>query len=205
MRFRLWPLVSLIFAMLLVLVIVFAWSVARKSRQIDARAARAHTQYQRADDAITNIRADVYRSALLFHEAAGPRPRPDVQQEIARVRSSADKDLVLLYKLLGPSQTASLDALRRELQRYWQSATPADDGERRQAVLTLAERIDAINEASIHEQENEIRDDRAALRRFALWAAMLLVVFSVAIGLLSIVYLARLEQRSELEKKRAED
>jgi signal transduction histidine kinase len=121
------------------------------------------------------------------------------------VRGSADRDLALLYNLLGRSQTASLDALRQELDRYWQSPTLADDAQRRQAVLALAERIDALNEASIREQENEIREDRAALRRFALWAAMLLVVFSMAIGLLSIVYLARLEQRSELEKKRAED
>jgi signal transduction histidine kinase len=205
MRFRLWPFVSFVFAVLLGLVVLFAWSLARKSRQIDARAAHAHELYQRADDAITNIRGNVYRTALLSHETTGPAPAPEIQKELAAIRASSQADLRSLTGLLGPAQRSSLDALARELVHYWQSPALAGDNEQRQTVLTLAKKIDAVNESSIRQQESEIHEDRLALRRFAFRSALLLVGLSVVIALAAIVYLARLESRSEAEKKRAEE
>ena len=160
--------------------------------------------YQAADDAITQVRADVYRTAILSHD--GSRfATTGVQSELVRIRHSSEANLRALSRLLGPSQREALDVLRRELTHYWNSPSLASDSEQRQTVLTLAENIDALNEASIHQQENEIREERLALRRFAFQSLVLLVVLSTIVALASIVHLARLERRSEAERKRAED
>src|SRR5436190_13135251 len=88
MRVRIWPFVSLSFCVLLLLVPLFGWIVSRKAVQIDKSASQAHRLFLQADDAITEIRAEVYRSALLLSDAAGPDERASARGRIAAFRSS---------------------------------------------------------------------------------------------------------------------
>jgi len=218
MRFRLWPFASFIFAVLLSLVALFGWSVSRKSSQIDARATAAHGVYQRVDDALTNIRANIYRAALLSREMPPAERTAAAQQQLQAIYNATERDINRLRAILHADQQPSLHSLRSELLRYWaalgviqpgsQDAGPApseDRREQREIVLTLTEQMDNLNEASIRQQEAEIREDRRALRRFALQSAVLLLIAGLGIALGSISYLARLERRSEAAKQRAED
>ena len=218
MRFRLWPFVSFSFAILLALVSLFAWLVTRKTTQIDNLAAEAHRKYQRADNAVTNIRADVYRAALLAHDVDLEPRTPALQHQLFEIRAATDANTRLLGKLLTPAERSHLDSLRRELTGFWHSLGiasteprsgeaqhPTDRGEQREAVLKVAEQIDSLNEASIHQQEHEIAEDRQSLRRFGTQATTLLVILSLCVALGSISYLAVLERQSEKERLRAED
>lgn len=218
MRFRLWPFVGFVFALLLSLVALFAWSLYRKSTQLDRRAAEAHTRYQMADDALTNIRANVYRAALLSRDQPLAARNPAVWRQLQEIRIAAARDTQRLVNLLGAPQRQSLDTLRSELDGYWKaldvdkptSPPPKSSGreirsEQREIVLTLAEQLDSLNEAGIRQQEAAIRDDRQGLRRFAIQATVLLLALSLGIAIASIAYLAGLERKSEMEKQRAED
>ena len=218
LHFRLWPIVGASFALLLALVTLFAWSFARKASAIDERAAFAHSQYQAADDAITNIRSDVYRAALLAHDKSFEQRDSALRRELASLRNASEAEVKRLDALLSRTQEGSLSSLRRLLEGYWNALEvprnrledfPAVGGgerrgELRDAVLTIDEQMDALNEASIQEQESEITANRDALRRFALKATGALVSLSLCVALASIYYLARLERRSERERSRAE-
>ncbi len=217
--FRLWPLVTFSFAVIVVLVAVFAWSLSRKAFAIDQQAGSAHQQYQHADDAITNIRADVYRAALLSHDIPSSERPPELRDQLASIREDSETEANRLDNLLKASQHDSVQSLKRLLHSFWRSlevptkgledfGSAGSNADKRQdlrdAVLNIAEQIDALNEASIHDQEAETSDNRQALRRFALRSTILLVALSVCVALASIMYLARLEHRSEMERCRLE-
>jgi signal transduction histidine kinase len=217
-RFRLWPIVSASFAALLALVLLFAWSLAHKTSAIDERAAAAHRQYQAADDAITNVRSDVYRAALLARDTPYKDRSPSLQADLNALRADTEAETKRLASLLGPPQRKSLSSLRRLLAGYWNSLAvpnellnnfsstePDRRGELRDAVLTIAEQIDALNEASITQQEAETGQNRESLRHFALKATAVWVALSLFVAVASTASLASLERRSERERQRAEE
>lgn len=60
MRVRIWLSMGISFAVLLLLVPLFAWLISREASKINLRTREAHRSYQTADDAITEIRANIY-------------------------------------------------------------------------------------------------------------------------------------------------
>jgi signal transduction histidine kinase len=221
LRVRIWPFVSFSFLCLLLLVPLFGWIVSRKAVQIDRTASRAHRLYEQGDDAITDIRADVYSAALLLRDAVTQQQTGSIRDKLSALRSSDEAHLKALRSLLPGAQYPKLEHLRTELNGYWTSvaqtvnqiergdiSAPAylkNRTDQRQAVLELAEQIDALNTANLALEEREIADQQHALRRFALTAtgALLGLGFLIAGG--STVYLARLERMSEQQKQRSEN
>lgn len=220
MRIRIWPFVSISFAGLLLLVPLFGWIVSRKAVQIDRNASRAHRLYTQADDAITDIRADVYRAAPLLRDTTTPQQRAGIRERIAKLRSSNEVHFKALRSLLPATQLPKLEHLQNQLADHWTSvvqtvneiergdtSTPTylkKKNEQQEAALEVAEELDALNMANFSLEEREIEDQQYALRRFAAEAtgAVLVLGFLIAGG--STVYLARLERVSEKQKQRSE-
>jgi signal transduction histidine kinase len=218
MRVRIWPLVGISFAILLLLVPVFAWLVSRKAAEIDARTRDAHRIYQKADDAITDIRANIYKSALLVRDASREEKERSAQSRLSAIRLATERDLEKLSSVLDASEHAKLVALHGGLDDYWKSLSrvleatrPAsgrqivpDENDRLKKVLLLAEQIDELNDASLSVEEQQIQAEQRTLRQFAVGATSLLLLLGVAIAVVSTAYLARLERVSEKDKTRAE-
>ncbi|MFL6351299.1 MAG: sensor histidine kinase [Bryobacteraceae bacterium] len=220
MRVRIWPFVSISFAGLLLLVPLFGWIVSRKAVQIDRNASRAHRLYAQADDAITDIRADVYTAALLLRDAATPQDRAGIRERIAKIQSSNEVHFRALRLLLPAAYRPKLERLQDQLTGYWTSAartvnevergdtsTPAylkKRNDQQEAAVKVAEELDALNMANLSLEEREIQDQQYALRRFAAGATGALLVLGFLIAGGSTVYLARLERISEKQKRRSE-
>jgi signal transduction histidine kinase len=220
MRVRIWPFVSISFAGLLLLVPFFAWIVSRKAVQIDRNASRAHRLYAQADDAITDIRSDVYSAGLLLRDAATPQQRAGIRERITTLRSSNEVHFRALGSLLPATQPPKLERLQNQLADYWRSvaqtveevergdtSTPAylkKRNDQQQAALEVAEELDALNTANFSLEEREIEDQQYALRRFAAGATGVLLMLGFLIAGGSTVYLARLERISEKQKRRSE-
>ena len=218
MRVRIWPLVVISFAILLLLVPVFVWLVSREAAQIDARTRDAHRAYQQADDAITDIRANIYKAALLVRDASRQENDRSAESRLNVIRLATASDLEKLFSLLDASQHAKLVALRLGLDDYWTSLSrvfettrqafarkslPDENGGPKE-VLHLAEQIDELNDANLSVEEQQIETQQRALRQFAVGATSLLLLLGVGIAVVSTVYLAKLERVSEKEKTRAE-
>ncbi len=213
MRLRIWPSVGISFAVLLLLVPLFAWLVSHEAAKIDSRTADTHRAYRRADDAITEIRANIYKAALMMRDASPPDSR------ITAIRLSTAREFDKLSSLLDKTQHAHLMALQDGLNDYWASLSqishmrdpergaqdlPKNRNGRPEEVLQLAERIDAVNEANLSLEEQQIQMQQRTLRQFATGAASLLLLLGIAIAIVSTTYLARLERVSEEDKTRAE-
>jgi signal transduction histidine kinase len=202
MRIRIWPLVGVSFLILLLLVPLFAWLVARKAAQLDARTRDARHTYRIADDAITEIRANIYKATLAFRDA--PRTgEAAAQRQLASIRAATERELTTLRSSLDSTQHVQLEALRRGLNEFLQSPDEAD--RELQQMLTLAQRIDSLNEANLSLEEAEINGQQRALQRFAAGATGLLLLLALAIAVTTTVYLAKLEGVSYKEKTRAEN
>jgi signal transduction histidine kinase len=218
MRLRIWPSVAISFAILLLLVPLFAWAVSREAATIDARTRDAHRVYRVADDAITEVRTNIYKAALLAKDAYLERDTVPDNARLAALRSATAHQFDTLSALLDATQHEHLVALQRGLDHYWealaireeQSGEPGKRNlprrgiERSESVLQLAERIDELNEANLSLEERQIQTQQQALRRFEVGATGLLSILGLAVAVVSTIYLARLERVSEQEKSRAE-
>ena len=65
MRARLWPAVAVSFGALILLSILFAWLVSHEAARIHEHTRTAHQIYKRADDAISDIQANINKGALI--------------------------------------------------------------------------------------------------------------------------------------------
>lgn len=202
MRVRIWPSVGICFTILLLLVPLFAWLVSREAAHIDARTKDAQRAYQAAKDAITHIRANIYKAALVSRDIPETGNNAG-QRQLAAISASTAHHMDTLAVLLDATQHIQLVSLRTGLEEYWRSA--AAGGGKLQAVLQLAERVDSLNEANLSMEERQIQLQQRALRQFATGATGLLLLLGLAIAVASTFYLAKLERVSETEKTRAEN
>jgi hypothetical protein len=62
---RLWPLVAICFGALLLFSTLLAWLVSSEAARIHEQTKTVHQIYQRADDAITDIQANLNKGALI--------------------------------------------------------------------------------------------------------------------------------------------
>jgi signal transduction histidine kinase len=219
MRARLWPGVAVSFGALLFLLTLFAWLVFREAAQIHEHTKTARQVYKRADDAISDIQANINKGALL---AQNGFKNPDVvgaEMRIADLQRSTAQDCTILADVVGPSQKPQILSLQQGLNEYWSSIQQSLSGLRRQQpdpklfsqlesqpekVLDLAERIDSLNQASLAHEEQEIEAQQTTLRKFAVAATLVMLLLECAVAVFSTGYMARLDKVLEAERQRAE-
>lgn len=215
MRARPWLAVALSYGTFLILLPVFTVLVSREADRIHNRTKAAHEIYMKADDAITDIQASINKGALIAPSAIGNPEQP--QARISELQSTTEHDCATLIAVLGLKEQLQVLALQRALDEYWSSRrqtvstqlNPASNQtlfleleKQPKKVLEVADSIDALNEASLARQEQEIETQQRQLRRFALVTAAVLFIFECIIATLSTAYMARLDKLSELEKDR---
>jgi signal transduction histidine kinase len=121
--------------------------------------------------------------------------------------------------LIGVNQKPQIVALQQGLDQYWGSiqqslrTSRTRHGEETlfnelenqpEKVLDLAGRIDALNQASLAREEQEIEAQQTKLRKIAIAATLMLLLLECAIAIFSTAYMYRLDKVSEAERKRAE-
>jgi signal transduction histidine kinase len=219
MRARLWPAVAVSFGALILLSILFAWLVSSEAARIHERTRTAHQIYRRADDAISDIQANINKGALIEQSGFTNPNSVDAESRIADLQISTRKDLNTLVDLIGVNQKRQIIALQQGLDQYWSSIEQGLSSSRLkhgqqelfkelehqpERVLDLAGRIDALNQASLARQEQESEAQQAKLREFAIAATLMLLLLEFAIAIFSTAYMFRLDKVSEAERTRAE-
>src|SRR5277367_969789 len=219
MRARLWPAVAVSFGALILLSILFALLVSSKAARINKRTKTAHQIYKLADDAISDIQANINKGALLEQSAFSDPKGIETANRISDLEVNTKNDLSTLINLIGANQKPQILALQQGLDQYWTSIQQSLTTSRLQQepqklfaelenqpekVLDLAGRIDALNQASLAREEQETEGQQAKLREFAIVAALILLLLEFAIAIFSTAYMFRLDNVSEAERRRAE-
>jgi signal transduction histidine kinase len=219
MRARLWPAVAVSFGALILLSILFAWIVSREEARIYGHARIAHQIYKRADDAISDIQANINKGALLEQSGFTNPDSVETASRISELEVRTKNDLATLMDLIGINQKRQIMALQQGLDQYWSSihlglsSSRTHNGQQKlftelelqpERVLDLAGRIDALNQATLARQEQESAEQQANLRQFALGATLMLLLLEFAIAIFSTAFMFRLDRVSEAERNRAE-
>src|SRR5271155_3997605 len=121
MRARLWPAVAVSFAALLFLLTLFAWLVSREAAQIHEHTKTARQVYKRADDAISDIQANINKGALIEQSGFSNADAVELKRQIAELQRGTAEDCTTLAEVLGPSLKLEILALQQGLHQYWGS------------------------------------------------------------------------------------
>ena len=220
MRARLWPAIAVSFGALLLFSTLFAWLVSREAFLIHEHTQAAHVIFQKADDAISDIQANINKGALIEESAFNDHDVAGARKKIDDLQLATQASCVALIDLIGATQRRQILALQQGLDEYWrsiqQSLSMSATKEGKQIlfkelenqperVLQIANRIDALNQARLAREEQEIASQQTSLRQFAIAATLLLLLLECAIAIISTAYMYRLDKVSETERKRAEN
>jgi signal transduction histidine kinase len=198
---------------------LFAGLVFREAAQIHEHTKTARQVYKRADDAISDIQANINKGALLAQNGFKNPDAVVAEMRIADLQRNTGQECTILADVVGPGQKPQILALQQGLNEYWSSIQQSLSGLRTQRpdpkllsqlesqpekVLDLAQRIDSLNQASLTHEEQEIEAQQTTLREFAVAATLVLLLLECAVAVFSTGYMARLDKVLEAERQRAE-
>jgi signal transduction histidine kinase len=228
MRFRTWPIAALGLAGLLLLVFVSVLTASRRTQDIYTQLEQLNAHHREVEAKLRRLRSDVNMSGIFVRDYLLDQERPhgpEYRQSLARFRQDNMATLAELRKLAGAggADTVRISSLQVKLEDYWQAFDPLFDWTlaekssqsyrflrrevipRREAVLSIAQEIEQLNNANLNDQRAQVTERFAEFQRGLynlLWQSLLLglVVASLAVSRLRVV-----ERRTEEQRAITED
>jgi signal transduction histidine kinase len=225
MRFRTWIVATLGLGGLLLLIVVSMLAASRRAQEIYTQLDQLNAHHQRVDAALRRLRSDVNLSGIFVRDYLLDVAReraPEYREQIARFRENNTATVAELVVLDTP-QAERVRSLEAQLGEYWETFEPLFDWTtnekifrsatflrkevvpRREAILSIAQEIEELNNANLDAQRAEVARRQASfgddLRRL-LWQTVLL---GVAVALVAVFRLRALEQRSDEQRAIAQE
>jgi hypothetical protein len=206
MRFRTWIVAALGLGGLLLLIVMSMLATSRRARDIYTQLDQLNAHHQNVDAALRRLRSDVNLSGIFVRDYLLDVAReraPEYREQIAHFRQNNTATVAELLVLDKP-QADRIRSLESQLDDYWQTFEPLFDWTtsekifrsanflrrevvpRREAILSIAQEIEELNNANLDAQRAEVARRQAVfggdLRRL-LWQTVLLgaVVALVAV------------------------
>ena len=220
MRLKTWPVAAIGLATLLLLIAGSMLESSRKTQEIYAQIEALNTHYYRVDSKLRRLRSDVHLSGIFVRDYLLDISReraPEYRQRLAEFRQTNMATVAELRALLDGHDERIL-SLQSKLDEYWQTFDPLFDWRptekifksasflrrevvpKREAVLTIAQEIEELNNTNVAEQRAAVTRRHAAFRQDLdrlLWRS---VSLGAAIALIFVLRLRVLEQRAEQQR-----
>ncbi len=224
MRLKTWPVAVCGFVSLLLLIVVSMTASSRKAQEIYTQLDQLNTRHYNLDTKLRRLRSDVNLSGIFVRDYLLDIAReraPEYRLRLTEFRQGTMATVAELTALIEGHDDQIL-ALQATLDDYWQTFDPLFDWTpaekifqsasflrrevvpRREAVLTIAQQIEELNNTNLAEQRAEVarrydafRDDLHRL----LWRSLLL---GLVVALTVVLRLRVLERRSEEQRNTAE-
>ena len=225
MRFRTWPVAALGLAGLVLLIVVSVLTATRRAEDIYSQLERLNAHHRELDDKLRRLRSDVHLSSIFVRDYLLDSEReraPEYRQRLAEFRRTNIETLDEL-QAFAPDEDTRISSLQTKLDEYWQTFEPLFDwtpGEkitqsaaflrrevlpRREAVLTIAQEIEQLNNVNLAAQRAEVTQRfetfRAGLTKL-LWQSLLL---GVVVAVTAVIRLRVVERRAEEQRAIAEE
>jgi signal transduction histidine kinase len=225
MRFKTWPVAALGLGSLLLLVMLSMLAASRRAQDIYNELDQLNTYHRNVDAKLRRLRSDVHLSGIFVRDYLLDVEReraPEYRERLAAFRASNMSTVAELHALANVDEGRILN-LQTRLDDYWATFDPLFDWTpaekilrsagflrrevvpRREAVLAIAQEIEALNNANVVAQRAEVarRHDafRSDLQRL-LWQSVLL---GLAVALGAVFRLRVLEQRSDEQRSIARE
>ena len=223
MRFRTWPVAALGLGGLVILIVVSLLTASRRAQDIYSQLDQLNDHHRDVEAKLRRLRSDVHlsgifvRDYLLDHEQARTPEYRQRLKDFRRDNLATFAELLILARQR-PGDNQRIASLQARLEEYWQSMNPVFDWTpeekatrsvpflrsevlpRREAVLTLTQQIEELNDDNLAEQHDQVAERHADLRNglhTLLWQSVLLGVL-VALG--AVIRLRVLEGRAEEQR-----
>ena len=197
MRFRTWPVAAIGLGSLLLLIVVSMLTLSRKAQDIYSQLDRLNTYHHNMDAKLRSLRSDVNLSGIFVRDYLLDVARdhaPEYRDRLAEFRRTNVATVAELRRL-DAAHWERITNLEAQLDGYWQTFEPLFDWTgnekifrsasflrrevvpRREAILDIAQDIEALNNANLESQRAEVARRQEAfgaeLRRL-LWQTLLL-------------------------------
>src|SRR5262245_3113049 len=197
MRMKTWPVAAFGMASLLLLIAVSMLASSRKAQEIYTQLDVLNTHHREVDTKLRRLRSDVHLSGIFVRDYLLDIAReraPEYRQRLAEFRQTNMANIAEMRALLD-GQEDQIRRLQTEKADYRKSTEPLylrtsgkktlrsaafllrEDVPRREAVLTIAQEIEELNNANLAEQRAEVTRRHAAFREDLdrlLWRSLLL-------------------------------
>jgi signal transduction histidine kinase len=216
MRLKTWLVAALGLGSLVVLIAVSMLASSRKAQDIYAQLDQLNAHHRNVEAKLRALRSDVHLSSIFVRDYLLDVAReraPEYREQLAEFRRTSVATLEELRPLVGRDDQIS--SLQTKLAEYWETFDPLFDWTptekilrsaaflrrevvpRREAVLSIAQDIEELNNANLAAQSAEVASRHTALRndlRRLTWQTVLL---GLAVALIVVFRLQFLERRSE--------
>lgn len=223
MRMKTWPVAALGLGSLLVLIVVSMLASSRRAEEIYTQLDQLNSHHRKVDDMLRRLRSDVNLSGIFVRDYLLDVAReraPEYRERLAEFRRNNMATIAELRSVVG--QDDRLTSLQAKLDDYWETFDPLFDWTpaekilrsagflrrevvpRREAVLTIAQEIEELNNANISAQRGEVSRRQTAFRGDQyrlLWRS---VLFGAVVALVFVLRLRVLERRSEEQRAMTE-
>ena len=225
MRFRTWPVAALGLFSLLLLIALSLLASSRKAQEIYTELDQLNAHHHNVETKLRQLRSDVHLSGIFVRDYLLDAERergPEYRQSLHEFRQ-ANMATATELRAVAPRHKDQILKLQTILDEYWQTFDPLFDWTpsekifrsagflrrevvpRRDAVLTIAQEIEQLNNANLAAQRAEVTRRHAAFRadlHRLLWWSLLL---GLGVALVAVFRLRVLERRSEEQRSIAED
>lgn len=228
MRFRTWPVAALGLGGLLVLVVVSLLAASRRAQDIYAQLDQLNSHHREVETKLRQLRSDVHLSGIFVRDYLLDQEReraPEYRDRLAEYRRA---NVTTLHELRALAHGELRDdtriaSLQGKLDEYWQTYEPLFDWTvaekltesarflrrevlpRREAVLTIAQQIEELNNANLAAQRAEVARRYDAFRSDLmklLWQSLLL---GAVVAVSAVIRLRMLEGRSDEQRTVAQE
>jgi signal transduction histidine kinase len=216
LRLKTWLVAALGLGSLVALIALSMVASSRKAQDIYAQVDQLSAHHQRVEANLRRLRSDVNLSGIFVRDYlldVAQERAPEYREQLTEFRRANIATLVDLETLIGRDDRIS--GLRSKLDDYWEAFDPLFDWTltekilrsaaflrrevvpRREAVLTIAQEIEELNNANLEAQRAEVARRHAAFRadlHRLLWQTVLV---GLAVAVIVVLRLRILEHRSE--------
>jgi signal transduction histidine kinase len=216
-----WPVAAFGLGSLVLLIVVSMLASSRKAQDIYTQLDELNTHHYNVDTKLRRLRSDVHLSGIFVRDYLLDIAReraPEYRQRLAEFRQTNMATVSELRALLDRHDDQIL-SLQAKLDDYWETFDPLFDWTpaqkilmsasflrrevvpRREAVLTIAQEVEELNNANLAEQRAEATRRHAAFRDDLdrlLWRSLLL---GLAVALTVVFRMRVLERRSEEQRR----
>jgi signal transduction histidine kinase len=225
MKLRTWPLAAAALAGLLLLVVVSVVTSSRRAQEIYAQIDDLNAHHRDVDAKLRRLRSDVHLSGIYVRDYLLDNAReraPEYRDRLTELRAQNLQTVQELRRSAGMLDTVRIEHLASSLDEYWQTFDPLFDWTlsekillssrflrrevlpRRDAVLTLAQEIEELNNGNLAAERAAVTKRQTALRvdlsRLLWWTVLLGALVTVT----TLVQLRALERRSNEQRARVE-
>ena len=221
MRFRTWPVVALALVGLLTLIVVSILAAQRKADIAYAHLESLNARYREVETRLRRVRSSLHLSGILARDFLldTTTPASEYRSRLVAFHTESERMIAELEPLLHETDPGRYRALRSQLDEYWSAYAPLFDGTtqinrydflrreivpRRDAVMEISAEIEAINNNTLHAQQEAAAARQRELHQYLTATLGASLTLGLVVAIIAVIRIRLLEGRSEEQHGRTQ-